>query len=129
MAPSPQIKVKKADNDLLIEQLREVFRVLAADKVPVTKLDKRLDDVAHKWDEVKKLQPQAKGNVEPVQVGLSSMRWEHRLNQWSCLTATCSQVPTISRPLVSSSHQHQLGDTLQPNTPTLTPLCSADQPG
>lgn len=64
-----QIKVKKADNDLLIEQLREVFRVLAGDKVPVTKLDKRLDDVTHKWDEVKKLQPQVKNNVEPVQVG------------------------------------------------------------
>ena len=50
------------------EQLREVFRVLAADKVSVCKLDKRLDDVAHKWDEVKKLQPQVKGSVEPVQV-------------------------------------------------------------
>lgn len=64
-----QIKVKKADNDLLIEQLREVFRVLAADKIPVTKLEKRLDDVTHKWNDVKKLQPQVKGNVEPVQVG------------------------------------------------------------
>jgi hypothetical protein len=63
-----QIKVKKADNDLLIEQLREVFRVLAADKMPVTKLDKRLDDVTHKWDGVKKLQPQVKNDVEPVQV-------------------------------------------------------------
>jgi dynein heavy chain len=63
-----QIKVKKADNDLLIEQLREVFRVLAADKMPVTKLDKRLDDVTHKWDDVKKLQPQVKNDVEPVQV-------------------------------------------------------------
>lgn len=63
-----QIKVKKADNDLLIEQLREVFRVLATDKMPVTKLDKRLDDVTHKWDEVKKLQPQVKNDVEPVQV-------------------------------------------------------------
>jgi dynein heavy chain len=65
-----QIKIKKADNDLLIEQLREVFRVLAADKIPVTKLEKRLDDVTHKWNDVKKLQPQVKGNVEPVQVGL-----------------------------------------------------------
>lgn len=63
-----QVKVKKADNDLLVEQLREVFRVLAADKVSVSKLDKRLDDVAHKWDDVKKLQPQVKGSVEPVQV-------------------------------------------------------------
>jgi len=63
-----QIKVKKADNDLLIEQLHEVFRVLAADKMPVTKLDKCLDDVTHKWEEVKKLQPQVKSNVEPVQV-------------------------------------------------------------
>lgn len=65
-----QIKAKKADNDLLIEQLREVYRVLAADKVQVSKLEKRLDDVAHKWDEVKKLQPQVKGAVEPVQVGV-----------------------------------------------------------
>lgn len=64
-----QIKIKKADNDLLVEQLREVFRVLAADKVAVSKLEKRLDDVTHRWDEVKKLQPQVKGNVEPVQVG------------------------------------------------------------
>jgi dynein heavy chain len=63
-----QIKVKKADNDLLIEQLRQVFRVLNADKVPVAKLDKRLDNVAHKWDDVKKLQPQVKNSVEPVQV-------------------------------------------------------------
>lgn len=67
--PVVQIKVKKADNDLLIAQLRQVFRVLAGDKVPVAKLDKRLDDVAHKWDEVKKLQPQVKNGVEPVQVG------------------------------------------------------------
>lgn len=76
--PCLQIKVKKADNDLLIEQLRQVFRVLAVDKVPVAKLDKRLDDVTHKWDDIKKLQPQVKNNVEPVQVGASCVlqpRW------------------------------------------------------
>jgi hypothetical protein len=60
--------MRKADNDLLIEQLKETFRVLAGDKVPVAKLEKRLDDVAHKWEEVKKQQPHVKGTVEPVQV-------------------------------------------------------------
>jgi hypothetical protein len=63
-----QVKVKKADNDLLIEQLREIFRALAAERVPTNKLEKRLDEVAHKWDEIKKLQPQVKGSVEPIQV-------------------------------------------------------------
>lgn len=63
-----QVKVKKADNDLLIEQLRETFRVLAAERVPTNKLEKRLDEVAHKWDDIKKLQPQVKSSVEPIQV-------------------------------------------------------------
>jgi aspartate oxidase len=62
------VKVKKSDNDLLIEQLKETLRVLAADKIPTSKLEKRLEDVAHKWDEVKKLQPQVKSSVEPIQV-------------------------------------------------------------
>jgi hypothetical protein len=63
------VKVKKSDNDLLIEQLKETLRVLAADKILTSKLEKRLEDVAHKWDEVKKLQPQVKSSVEPIQVG------------------------------------------------------------
>lgn len=54
--------------DLLVEQLRETLHVLAADKVATGKLEKRVDDVAHKWDEVKKLQPQVKSSVEPIQV-------------------------------------------------------------
>jgi hypothetical protein len=62
------VKVKKSDSDLLIEQLKETLRVLAADKIPTSKLEKRLEDVAHKWDEVKKLQPQVKSSVEPIQV-------------------------------------------------------------
>jgi dynein heavy chain len=63
--------VKKSDMDLTIDQLHEVFHVLAADKVPTTKLEKRLDELAHKWDEVKKVQPQVKSDVEPVQVRLA----------------------------------------------------------
>eukprot|EP00882_Tetradesmus_deserticola_P010125 GHRQ01010697.1.p1 GENE.GHRQ01010697.1~~GHRQ01010697.1.p1 ORF type:complete len:387 (+),score=127.04 GHRQ01010697.1:1021-2181(+) len=62
-----QVKVKKSDNDLLIEQMKETLRVLAADKIPTGKLEKRLEDVANKWDEVKKLQPQVKSTVEPIQ--------------------------------------------------------------
>lgn len=54
--------------DLLIEQLRETLRALAAEKVATTKLEKRLDDVAHRWDEIKKMQPQVKSSVEPIQV-------------------------------------------------------------
>ena len=34
----------------------------------VTKLEKRLEDTAHKWDEIKKAQPQVKSDVEPIQV-------------------------------------------------------------
>lgn len=64
-----QVKIKKGDTDLAIDQLREVFRVLAVDKVPTSKLEKRLDDLAHKWDEIKKVQPQVKSDVEPIQVG------------------------------------------------------------
>jgi hypothetical protein len=71
---SLQVKVKKAENDLAIEQLRETFRVLAADKVPVAKLEKRLDEFAHKWDDIKKQQPQIKSAVEPVQVRGGAMR-------------------------------------------------------
>eukprot|EP00879_Flechtneria_rotunda_P017284 GHRR01018106.1.p1 GENE.GHRR01018106.1~~GHRR01018106.1.p1 ORF type:complete len:1124 (+),score=375.49 GHRR01018106.1:243-3374(+) len=63
-----QVKLKKSENDLLIEQLRETLRTLAADKImPTTKLEKRLEDVAHKWDDIKKVQPQVKSNVEPIQ--------------------------------------------------------------
>lgn len=65
-----QVKVKKADMDLLIEQLHETLHVLAADKVPTIKLEKRLEEASHKWDDIKKLQPQVKSNVEPIQVCL-----------------------------------------------------------
>lgn len=44
--------------------------MLAVDKIPTSKLEKRLEDVAHKWDEVKKLQPQVKSSVEPIQVSV-----------------------------------------------------------
>lgn len=64
-----QVKLKKSDTDLLGDQLREVFHHLSHEKINTTKLDKRLDEVLHKWDEVKKAQPQVKSNVEPVQVG------------------------------------------------------------
>eukprot|EP00877_Chromochloris_zofingiensis_P015255 jgi/Chrzof1/9984/Cz04g22250.t1 len=62
-----QVKLKKSDTDLLGDQLREVFHHLSHEKINTTKLDKRLDEVLHKWDEVKKAQPQVKSNVEPVQ--------------------------------------------------------------
>lgn len=63
-----QVKVKKVETDLLIDQLHEVFAYLGQHKVQVSKLEKRLDDVAHKWDDIKKAQPQVKTDVEPIQV-------------------------------------------------------------
>ena len=33
----------------------------------VTKFEKRLEDVGHKWDDIKKAQPQVKTDVEPIQ--------------------------------------------------------------
>ncbi len=43
-----QIKVKKVETDLLIDQLWCVFGALATSKVPTTKFEKRLEEVAHK---------------------------------------------------------------------------------
>ena len=63
-----QIKTKKAETDLLTEQLHEAFSFLGKEKVAVTKFEKRLDEVMHKWDEIKKAQPQVKTDVEPIQV-------------------------------------------------------------
>lgn len=37
-------------------------------QVNTTKFEKRLEDVAHKWDDIKKAQPQVKNDVEPIQV-------------------------------------------------------------
>ncbi len=54
----PQVKVKKVETDLLIDQLHEIFLALGQHKVNVSKFEKRLDDVAHKWDDIKKAQPQ-----------------------------------------------------------------------
>jgi hypothetical protein len=76
-----QVKIKKGDTDLAIDQLREVFRVLAVDKVPTSKLEKRLDDLAHKWDEIKKVQPQVKSDVEPIQVGWRARCQTHATNK------------------------------------------------
>ena len=64
------MKVKKSDIDLNIDQLHEVFHALASERVPTTKLEKRLDELVHKWDEIKKVQPQVKSEVEPIQVRL-----------------------------------------------------------
>jgi hypothetical protein len=99
-----QIKVKKADSDLLIEQLREVFRVLAVDKVQVTKLDKRLDDVTQKWSEVKKLQPQVKNNVEPVQVGGARVRKAVVFLQ-PCALAKCTASAAARGPSPAVAHR------------------------
>lgn len=116
-----QVKVRKAEVDLTLDQLRETFKVLARDKVceregcvgdgcivdgcimwtifqtsarlmtvrawallctprvrknvcrvhqvsGVSKWEKRLEELGHKWDEIKTQQPQVKGNVEPIQV-------------------------------------------------------------
>ena len=62
-----QVKTKKVETDLLIDQLHEIFVQLGHHKVPVTKYEKRLEDVAHKWDDIKKAQPQVKTDVEPIQ--------------------------------------------------------------
>jgi hypothetical protein len=64
----PQVKSKKTDTDLLIDQLHEIFMQLGQHKVPVSKYEKRLEDVAHKWDDIKKAQPQVKTDVEPIQL-------------------------------------------------------------
>ena len=63
-----QVKVKKGDTDLTIDQLHEVFVQLGKDKVSVSKFEKRLEEVARKWDDIKKAQPQIKTDVEPIQV-------------------------------------------------------------
>ena len=63
----PQIKVRKAENDLLIDQLKECFQFLGKHKVPVSKAEKRLEDVRQRWDTVKKSQPQVKTDVQPIQ--------------------------------------------------------------
>lgn len=66
-----QVKVKKVETDLLIDQLHEVFLQLGKEKVAVTKFEKRLEDVVHKWDDIKKAQPQVKSDVEPIQVSIA----------------------------------------------------------
>lgn len=66
---SVQVKVKKAETDLLIDQLHDIFHYLSHHKVPSSKFEKRLDDAAHKWDDIKKAQPQVKTDVEPIQQG------------------------------------------------------------
>ena len=68
MDTSFQVKVKKSETDLVIDQLHEVFIQLGKDKVSVSKFEKRLEEVRHKWDEIKKAQPQVKTDVEPIQV-------------------------------------------------------------
>jgi len=35
----------------------------------VSKLEKRLEDLSHRWDGIKAGQPGVKGSVEPIQVG------------------------------------------------------------
>lgn len=68
LLPALQTKVAKSSTDLLVDQLREVFQSLSRDKVPTSKLEKRLEEVAHRWDDIKKAQPQVKSQVEPIQV-------------------------------------------------------------
>jgi hypothetical protein len=63
-----QVKVKKSETDLVIDQLHEVFIQLGKEKVSVSKFEKRLEDVRHKWDDIKKAHPQVKTDVEPIQV-------------------------------------------------------------
>lgn len=63
-----QVKFKKVETDLLFDQLRECFSMLGQHKQPVAKLDKRLEEAAHRWDDIKKAQPQVKTDVEPIQV-------------------------------------------------------------
>ena len=71
--------MKKSETDLTIDQLHEIFIQLGKDKVSVSKFEKRLEEVRHKWDEIKKAQPQVKTDVEPIQVrvgdGPHSVPW------------------------------------------------------
>ncbi|KAK9817742.1 hypothetical protein WJX72_001478 [[Myrmecia] bisecta] len=63
-----QSRVKKNETDLLIDQLRETFSFLNATyKINMHKADKQLDEIAARWDEVKKNAPQVKSDVQPVQ--------------------------------------------------------------
>lgn len=63
-----QVKSQRSQTDLLIDQLHEAFAQLAEEKVPgINKMEKRLEAAAHKWDEIKKAQPQVKTDVEPIQ--------------------------------------------------------------
>eukprot|EP00891_Asterochloris_glomerata_P001316 jgi/Astpho2/1316/Aster-06188 len=63
-----QTRVKKGETDLLIEQLREVLHFLTnSHKTNMHKAEKELNDVAARWEEIKKNAPQVKNDVLPVQ--------------------------------------------------------------
>lgn len=50
-------------------------RRLTDPQVPGTsKLEKRLEEVAHLWDDIKAAQPLVKSAVEPIQVGAEAAR-------------------------------------------------------
>ncbi|KAK9867723.1 hypothetical protein WJX84_004647 [Apatococcus fuscideae] len=64
-----QTGVKKAETDLLIDQLREVFsRLTTQYKMNMHKAEKELADTAARWEDVKKNAPQVKQDVSPIQV-------------------------------------------------------------
>ncbi|KAI8464229.1 MAG: flagellar alpha dynein [Monoraphidium minutum] len=63
-----QVRVRKADTDLAIDQLREALGLLAGERAPgISKLEKRLEEVAQRWDGIKKAQLQVKAGLEAVQ--------------------------------------------------------------
>lgn len=66
-----QVKNRKVEIDLMIDQLSLCYSTLAKDKVSVSKMDKRLEEVRSRWDEIKKAQPQVKTDMEPIQLSES----------------------------------------------------------
>lgn len=63
-----QARARKGETDLAVDQLRETLRLLAAERAPgVRGLEKRLDDLAARWEGVKRSSAGAKAAIEPVQ--------------------------------------------------------------
>ncbi|GBF96391.1 dynein heavy chain axonemal [Raphidocelis subcapitata] len=63
-----QVRVGRAETDLAIDQLRETLAMLAAERAPgIGKLEKRLEEMAQRWDGIKKAQLQVKTSLEPIQ--------------------------------------------------------------
>ncbi len=83
--------MKKGETDLVIDQLHEAFMQLGKEKVSVSKFEKRLEDVRHKWDDIKKAHPQVKTDVEPIQ-GNESDRIKKDIEKFAAKVGTSAEI-------------------------------------